>query len=136
MATVQSSPQSISFEELESLRKVRRGVGATKIPVVHRAHFIERGWVEEKFGGVVLTALGRYMLDLRTREPGLVLVANRWQRRAKELRALADNTTGRHTDGLHQLAAAWETLAAGLLEIERGEASEPLLGDGNDSPHR
>jgi hypothetical protein len=57
MAIGSQYPQSISFEELESLRKVRRGIGATTIPAAHREEFVRRGWVEEKFGGIVLTAL-------------------------------------------------------------------------------
>lgn len=126
------NPQSISFEELQSLRKVRRGIGATTIPPAHRMEFVRRGWVEEKFGGVVLTALGRYQLDLRVREPGLVFIANRWQRRAKELRELADNTTSGNTNGLRDLAERWEALAAEVLAVERMESAEPMLGEGAD----
>ena len=127
-------PQPISVEELESLRTVKRGAGATTIPAAHRAEFMRRGWVEMKFGGIVLTALGRYQLDLRARATGLALIANNWQRRAKHLRELADTMRGGNANGLRDLADRWDLLAKEVSDIERREHAERSLGDGTDKP--
>src|SRR6185312_5337011 len=88
--------QKISLDELRSLRALKQGVNAGAIPVAHRNRFIDLGWVEEKFGGCVLTAYGRYQLEVRQRETGLSLLSLRWRQRSEQLQMIAGSmTTGK-----------------------------------------
>ena len=126
--TVEKIEQKISLEELRSLRNMKMGVNAAAIPAAHRNRFIELGWVEMKFGGCVLTAFGRYQLEVRLRETGLSLRSLRWRQRSEELLTIADNMTTGEANTLRTLAGQWETLAHQLEELERMEQAEPLLG--------
>lgn len=123
--------EPISVEELQALRTVKRGAAA--VPPERRAAFVSRGWVEEKYGGIVLTALGRYQLGLRARESGIPMLASRWRRRAAELHAVAASTSAGETAGVAALAARWARLADDIEEIERLEAAEPVLGPPSDT---
>ena len=64
----------------------------------------------------VLTAVGRYQLDIRARESGLSLLANRWRRRAEKLTAIAGTSAE-----LRKLADNWVAMAE---QVERLEALE------------
>ena len=118
----------VSQQELDSLRRLRLGVGAGTIPSAHRDRFVTLGWAETKYGGYVLTALGRYQLEVRLRESGLPLLALRWRHRSEELRTIADDMTTGEAKTLHDIAAQWDRLADQIAEVERMEQREPLLG--------
>jgi hypothetical protein len=120
--------QRLSREELDSLRRLKRGANAALIPSAHRDRFVRLGWAEMKYGGYVLTTYGRYQLDLRQRESGLSLLARRWRNRAEELRTIADDMTLGDANTLHAIASEWDALADQLLVVEKAEQSEPLLG--------
>jgi hypothetical protein len=126
--TVEKVEQKISLEELRSLRQLKMGVNAAAVPALHRNRFVELGWVEMKFGGYVLTAYGRYQLEVRLRETGLSLLSLRWRQRSEELQTIADSMTTGEANTLRVLAGQWETLAHQLEELERLEQQEPLLG--------
>ena len=120
--------QKISLDELQSLRQLRLGVNAGKLAIDHRRRFVELGWAEEKYGGYVLTAFGRYQLEIRLRESGVAFLALRWRQRSEELQTIADNMTTGEAGTLRTIARQWEDLAQQLAELERLEQREPLLG--------
>ena len=125
---VEKIEQKISLDELRSLRAFKLGVSATAISAAHRSRFIDLGWVEEKFGGCVLTAYGRYQLEVRLRETGLSLLSLRWRQRSEELQTIADSMTTGEANTLRSIATQWETLARDVEQLERLEQAEPLLG--------
>jgi hypothetical protein len=120
--------QRLSRDELDSLRRLKQGVNAALIPSAHRDRFVRLGWAEMKYGGYVLTAYGRHQLSMRERETGLPLLALRWHNRAVELRTIADDMTSDEANTLHAIAAQWDKLAEQLMEVEKLELREPLLG--------
>ena len=128
LSTVERIEQKISLDELRSLRQMKMGMNAAAIPAAHRSRFIELAWVEMKFGGCVLTAFGRYQLEVRQRETGLSLLALRWRQRSEQLLMIADTMTNGETNTLRTLANRWETLAQEVEDLERLEQAEPLLG--------
>jgi hypothetical protein len=125
---VEKIEQRISLDELRSLRALKLGVNAAAISAAHRHRFMELGWVEEKFGGYVLTAYGRYQLEVRLRETGLSLLSLRWRQRSEELNTIADSMTTGEASTLREIAEQWQTLAHQIEDLERLEQAEPLLG--------
>jgi hypothetical protein len=89
--------------------------------------FQELGFIEHKFGGDVLTAAGRYQLDLRARETGLPLLALRYRRRAASLKRIAETMTSDDDGRLHALAAQWVIVAGQLERLHKIEAEIPWL---------
>jgi len=118
----------LSLEELTSLRRLKAGESAGIVPTAHRARFLTEGWVEKKFGGYVLTALGRYQLDMRLKDSELVLLAHRWRHRAQAMRIVAEAGTVGQIEKLVVIAAQWEALARQAEHLEQLEREEPLLG--------
>jgi hypothetical protein len=130
MATVKEhraalGAQKMSAKDIENLLKLKHGVGM--LTATEAKRYIELGWVETKFGGYVLTAVGRYQIDVRAREKGAALLANRWRRRAEELRTIADSMTHGDTGNLVDIATQWEYIAEQLLKIEALEKRERNL---------
>jgi hypothetical protein len=117
--------EDLSKEELRSLDRLRQGSG--RLSEQERQRFQEMGFIECKFGGVVLTATGRYQLDLRARETGLPLLALRYRRRADTLKRIAETMTSDDDGRLHELAAQWTVAAAQLERLHNIEAGIPWL---------
>jgi hypothetical protein len=82
------------------------------------------GFIESKFGGVVLTPTGRHQLDLRARESGLPLLALCYRRRAESLKRIAETMTSDDDGRLHDLAAQWVIVAAQLERLHRDSLAD------------
>jgi len=117
--------EELSKEELRSLDRLRQGSG--RVSEKERQRFQEMGLIESKFGGMVLTAAGRYQLDLRARETGLPLLALRYRRRAETLKRIAETMTSDDDGRLHELAAQWIVVAAQLERLHKIETDIPWL---------
>jgi hypothetical protein len=118
--------EKLSFAELRSLRAIASGE-TTKLPAQELVKFEKLGFVERKFGGIVLTALGRYQIDVRARETGLPLLANRWRRRAEELRVIAETMNTDADDQLHKVADQWVEMADQVEKLAALEKKSPSL---------
>jgi hypothetical protein len=120
--------EKLSLDELHTLRKIGIGIDSSLLPTAHRTRFRRLGWIEGKFGGDVLTASGRYQLEIRNRERDLILLARRWRNRAEELNVIAENMTNGEADTLKTIADQWATLARQVEELDALEKCTPLLG--------
>ena len=86
--------------ELQSLRKIAKGMDSGFLPRAHVARVRKLGWIEGKFGGDILTSMGGYQLEIRKRDKDLTLLAIRWHQRPEELRTIAENMTTGEADTL------------------------------------
>jgi hypothetical protein len=116
----------LSIEELHALDAIRRGDGTRRISTLHKNRFVALGWVDEKYGGLVLTAVGRFQLEIRARESGLSLLARRWHQRASRLQGIAASTKGGGREA-RDLAMQWEDMAKRIEALERAELAAPFL---------
>jgi hypothetical protein len=119
--------ERLSFAELKSLRLIAAGVEGGRVPAEHYVKFEKLGLCERKFGGVVLTAVGRFQLDVRAREAGLSLLANRWRRRAGELRVIAEEMNAESDEYLRSIADRWIDLAERVEKLAALEKQSPSL---------
>ena len=117
--------EDLSKDELQSLERLRRGSGTVSEP--NRQRLRDLGFIESKFGVDVLTAAGRYQLDIRARETGLPLLALRYRRRAATLKRIAETMTSDDDGQLHAVAAQWVIVAAQLERLHKIEADIPWL---------
>jgi hypothetical protein len=117
--------ERLSVRDIEVLLKLKQGVGGLSDADAKR--FVELGWVENKFGGYVLTAVGRYQIAIRERETGLTLLVRRWRRRAEALQSIADTMSQGRTDGLIAISGQWKQLADQLEKLAALEKAEKFL---------
>lgn len=119
--------QPLTTSEALSLRRLRFGEEVAQVPPSHIARFMVLAWIEHKYGGYVLTALGRYQLEVRARDRNLRMLARRCRRRAVQLHAVIANTTDAEAAVLRDIVRRWEALALQAEELALLEDREPLL---------